>query len=240
MARLITRFARSTATTRAHIGSWHMNGIKVGTDFEGEAPQLDGWQDREIPYFARRARSILRPSGHTVEASTPYSKGRKQSMKRLSRTTHNLGIARSVRGFLVLLATLVLSYPWPTPVAAHSTLSASLETTSLAAVGVNQNVSLRSFNAAEHYIRHRYNLGELSPISSALDQADATFKIVPGLADPAAVSLNPTNFPGQYLRHQNFQLRLDRSDNTAVFKQDATFWQRPGLADAYWTSFEVV
>ncbi|MBN3896083.1 MAG: AbfB domain-containing protein [Nostoc sp. NOS(2021)] len=51
-----------------------------------------------------------------------------------------------------------------------------------------QSVSIQSFNFPTFYIRHRNFLGEISPISSSLDRADATFRISPGLASSNCVS----------------------------------------------------
>jgi alpha-L-arabinofuranosidase B-like protein len=59
---------------------------------------------------------------------------------------------------------------------------------------------------------------------------DATFKLVPGLAESSCYSFESRNFPGSYLRHSNSRIRRDASDGSTVFKQDATFCARPGLS----------
>jgi hypothetical protein len=51
------------------------------------------------------------------------------------------------------------------------------------------------------------------------------------------VSFESVNFPGHYLRHNNYVLRLEANNGSAVFRQDATFRQVAGLADAAWSSF---
>jgi hypothetical protein len=48
------------------------------------------------------------------------------------------------------------------------------------------------------------------------------------------VSFESVNFPGYYLRHQHFRIRIDRDDGTELFRKDATFFRRgpligPGL-----------
>lgn len=68
--------------------------------------------------------------------------------------------------------------------------------------------------------------------------ADAQFVIVPGLADPEAVSFESVNFPGFYLRHRNNIIQLTPDDGTDDFAAQATWWIRPGLADDSWISFE--
>lgn len=54
-------------------------------------------------------------------------------------------------------------------------------------------------------------------------KSDATWKIVTGLANSACYSFESRNFPGEFLRHQNFRVRRDPDDGSALFKADATF-----------------
>ncbi|MGI5287794.1 AbfB domain-containing protein [Nonomuraea polychroma] len=49
--------------------------------------------------------------------------------------------------------------------------------------------------------------------------------------------LKSNNFPGRYLRHSSYALRLDPNDNTSTFRADATFYRTGGLADGAWASF---
>ena len=98
--------------------------------------------------------------------------------------------------------------------------------------------SFQSFNYPNEYIRHRNSLGEKTPVTSELDRKDATFRMVPGLADPTCVSLEARNYPGYFLRHQDSRVKLQPSDGNQLFKADATFCVRPGLADPNVISFE--
>ena len=50
-------------------------------------------------------------------------------------------------------------------------------------------------------------------------------------------SFQSVNFPTRYLRHYDYQLRLDVNDGTSTFAADATFHREAGLADATWSSF---
>jgi uncharacterized protein YkwD len=99
------------------------------------------------------------------------------------------------------------------------------------------NRAMQSLNYQDMYVRHAFFLGELTRVSTDLDRADATFDIVPGLADPTWISFRSTNYPDRYLRHQNFRIKLDVFDGSQVMRGDATFQMRPGLADGGWTSF---
>jgi hypothetical protein len=83
------------------------------------------------------------------------------------------------------------------------------------------------------YIRHdngddRVVITEITAGSSALDKADATWLVQAGLANSACISFESANDPGQYLRHYDFELYLERDDGSSQFAQDATFCPRPG------------
>ena len=56
---------------------------------------------------------------------------------------------------------------------------------------------------------------------------------------PLAVSFESTNYPGTYLRHQNFRVTQQRYDGSELFRNDASFYQRSGLASAGY-SYEAV
>ncbi len=98
--------------------------------------------------------------------------------------------------------------------------------------------SLQSLNYPTRFVRHAWSLGELTEIHSDLDRRDATFKIVPGLAGSQGISLEASNYPGHFLRHQNYRVKLHRRSEDQLFKEDATFFVVPGLADASWSSLQ--
>ena len=101
--------------------------------------------------------------------------------------------------------------------------------------------SLRSVNVPDRYVRHRDNLGYVDPVNSSSTlpaRQDATFTVVPGLANANCHSLRSVNFPDRYLRHYDFRVRLDVNTGDAVFARDATFCGRAGLAGGGSTSFE--
>ncbi len=103
----------------------------------------------------------------------------------------------------------------------------------------NQVVSLRSYNFPDHLIRHRNSEAFIDPVeNSELFRLDSSFRVRPGLADPAGVSFESVNYPGSFLRHQNSRLVLSPNDGSELFRQDATFFARQGLAGTNGVSFE--
>jgi alpha-L-arabinofuranosidase B-like protein len=101
--------------------------------------------------------------------------------------------------------------------------------------------SFRSWNYPDRYVRHRFSLGYIDPIvaSDKLGRNDATFRLVPGLAGRCR-SFESVNYPGHFLRHQNYRLKLAKQTDDQLFKEDATFCAVWGLADSQGRSFESV
>jgi len=106
-------------------------------------------------------------------------------------------------------------------------------------------VALQSFNYPDHFIRHRNFVGELTVIGTETDRKDATFRVIPGLAEqkyPSLqkeyISLQSVNYPGYYLRYHDGMVKLHKYRDEDLFKKGATFRLVPGLADRTWSSFE--
>lgn len=95
---------------------------------------------------------------------------------------------------------------------------------------------LKSYNFPDRYVRHQDNVGRIDTYPFDPYQ-DEQWKLVPGLADPTAVSFQSVNRPTNYLRHKDFAVVLAPDDGTAGFEADATFRPVAGLADAGWTSY---
>jgi hypothetical protein len=94
-------------------------------------------------------------------------------------------------------------------------------------------ISLRATtaNSTTRYIRHQNNNAVTSVVaagSSATDKGDATWIVRRGLANNSCVSFESRNFPGDFLRHSNFQLFRQPMDGTALFRADATFCPQAG------------
>ena len=109
-----------------------------------------------------------------------------------------------------------------------------------AALKAGERYSFESYNFSGYFIRHKSFLGELTIINSFLDEKDASFRVVPGLADTRNVSFESLNYPGYFLRHQGFRLKLHKASNNQLFKKDATFKVKSGLASSSSASFESI
>ncbi|MBW2738803.1 MAG: AbfB domain-containing protein [Deltaproteobacteria bacterium] len=119
-----------------------------------------------------------------------------------------------------------------------------------AALKKGERYSFESYNFPGYFIRHEYFLaprdslgaggffGEITKINSLFDKKDASFEVVPGLADKQYISFESLNRPGYFLRHQGFRLKLGKSSNDQGFKKDATFKVKPGQAFDSLVSFE--
>lgn len=99
---------------------------------------------------------------------------------------------------------------------------------------------LQSYNYPNRYIRHWAFLGELSKVVSAQDRKDAAFRIVPGLYNSKYVSFESVNYPGYFLRHQGFRIKLHKRAYDTLYKKDTTFRVVKGLANSKWVSFQSV
>ncbi len=103
-------------------------------------------------------------------------------------------------------------------------------------------ISLRATTTCctSDYLRHYDNQAIISAISSSspsLDKNDATWIVRRGLADSSCVSFESRNYPGDYLRHQNFVLHRQPDDGSALFTADATFCPQAGKS-GQGTSFQ--
>jgi hypothetical protein len=95
--------------------------------------------------------------------------------------------------------------------------------------------ALESYNrAGDYYIRNVDTFAQLGPVRTST--TDSQFYVVPGLADPDAVSI--MSVFGSFLNHQGNNVFFTTSDGSEEFAENATWWIRPGLADDTWISFE--
>jgi len=94
-------------------------------------------------------------------------------------------------------------------------------------------VSFESTNVRDHYFKHAFNRIVLAKrLDERKFREDATFCIVWGLHKTSrsgadSMSFRSFNFPDRYIRHRNFELWLDRFENTPLFRDDATFFMVP-------------
>ncbi|MEU1199086.1 AbfB domain-containing protein [Streptomyces sp. NPDC005813] len=92
--------------------------------------------------------------------------------------------------------------------------------------GVYKSLRVTTPGYTNRYVRHKDSLGYTEVVDSGsadLLKNDATWKIVPGLADSSCYSFESRNYPGEYLRHREFRVRKDPGDGSALFKSDATW-----------------
>ncbi len=81
------------------------------------------------------------------------------------------------------------------------------------------------------YIRNQNGAVVIAPVTSrntGQDKGDSTWIVRRGLADNACISFESRNNPGEFLRQQNFALRVQPFDGTALNRSDATFCPQPG------------
>jgi hypothetical protein len=100
-------------------------------------------------------------------------------------------------------------------------------------INPGSTLSLRATTAASNtrFIRHQNGnvvTTVITSTSAQLDKDDGTFIVRRGLASNACVSFESRNFPGDFLRHQNFQLHRQPNDGSALFRADATFCPQAG------------
>eukprot|EP01084_Bolivina_argentea_P260015 438971_1 len=102
---------------------------------------------------------------------------------------------------------------------------------------------ISTYHDASFYLRH--SVGELYSQKYEdllLYQQDSTFFLRPSLYDSTIsdlVSFESSNYPGYYITHSAYRLRIDPFVNTDLYTQDASFYVRPalnGLSD--YTSYE--
>ncbi len=77
----------------------------------------------------------------------------------------------------------------------------------------------------DRYVRHKDGAVSTEVVnggSAALLKADATWRIVPGLADASCYSFESRNYPGEYLRHRDSRVYKEGGSGD-LFRADATF-----------------
>ncbi|MEV0568695.1 AbfB domain-containing protein [Dactylosporangium sp. NPDC050588] len=132
-----------------------------------------------------------------------------------------------------MFGTTVGDHVVPTTLSGGSGLThVATRTAGVAVTGGFHSLRATTPGFTDRYVRHQSSLGVLSQISASspvLDRQDATFDVVPGLADNSCYSFESRNFPGRYLRHNDYRVKLAASDGSAVFNADATFCAKAGV-----------
>ncbi|ATY98909.1 beta-galactosidase [Streptomyces cavourensis] len=97
---------------------------------------------------------------------------------------------------------------------------------------VRRSLRVTTWGHTDRYLRHADSLAFTEIVgagSSATLKQDATYTVRRGLADSSCYSFESVNYPGQFLRHAESRVRNSPSENSALFRQDATFCARPGI-----------
>jgi hypothetical protein len=110
---------------------------------------------------------------------------------------------------------------------------------------LGKTYSFESFNFPGEYMRHKEFKGIKSKVNVEEERTAATYLAVKGLVgnkcgSDLSVSFEAINYAGYYLRHQNSRLIISLPETNDLFKNDATFCLRHGLADAKYSSLESV
>ncbi|MFC7277047.1 AbfB domain-containing protein [Paractinoplanes rhizophilus] len=101
---------------------------------------------------------------------------------------------------------------------------------------IGRTVGLSPAGRSDLRLRHHDFVGRVDRIgsrSAAGERADSRFVVRKGLGRGGCVSLESVNFPGYFLRHRNFVLRLEhprrweRRGGPELFERDATFCTSP-------------
>lgn len=111
------------------------------------------------------------------------------------------------------------------PVTRPEMLRLAGATTQIAPVLGTTSMRATTSGFTDRYWRHENYIGVsgvTTASSSTTLKQDATFTVVPGLADSACASFRSVNFPDRYLRHSSLALRIDPVTTTAA-REDATF-----------------
>ncbi|KAI0198446.1 glycoside hydrolase family 54 protein [Astrocystis sublimbata] len=116
-------------------------------------------------------------------------------------------------------------------------VAAKYATTSLTSgsgLTVGSSVSLRATTSGydTRYLAHdgaTVNTQVVSSSSSAALKKQASWTVRPGLSNDGCFSFESRDTPGRYIRHYDFALQLQASDNSRQFKEDATFCPQEGL-----------
>ncbi|SDD90265.1 glycoside hydrolase family 2 [Streptomyces prasinopilosus] len=91
--------------------------------------------------------------------------------------------------------------------------------------GQYRSLGVTTPGLTNRYVRHRDGAVFTEAVdggSGALLKNDATWRIVPGLADGSCYSFESRNYPGEYLRHREYRVYKE-SGSGDLFRADATF-----------------
>ncbi|GAB2908343.1 AbfB domain-containing protein [Streptomyces mayteni] len=99
--------------------------------------------------------------------------------------------------------------------------------------GTWQSLRVTTPGYTDRYLRHQDGLAFTAQVDADSPEPlrqDATWRLVPGLADPSCYSIESRNYPGEYLRHRASRVERGGGDGSLLFREDATWCAVPGLS----------
>lgn len=100
------------------------------------------------------------------------------------------------------------------------------------AQGLNSKlVSIRLVKRKTDYIQHHGVPCSVGPVNDRNARMNATFEMIAGLSDSEATSFRSANFPGHYLLHADYRIRIQSLVDTEGFRKNATFRLAEGLGN---------
>jgi hypothetical protein len=97
---------------------------------------------------------------------------------------------------------------------------------------------LQSHNFPTRHLRHSGYRGRID--ENVFPVGDSQFRVRIGMTNASGVSFESVNFAGYFLRvRTNGEVWVDKNENTAAFRDSATFERVPGLADSSKSSFRM-
>ena len=96
---------------------------------------------------------------------------------------------------------------------------------------------IRSMSYDESYLRHSDVFARVD-VSVSPHRKMVSFFILPGLADPDAISIRSINLPSHFLVHQDNVVQFAPFDGSDDFAERATWILQPGPANPDWNALE--
>ncbi|KAF5556551.1 alpha-n-arabinofuranosidase B [Fusarium mexicanum] len=117
-------------------------------------------------------------------------------------------------------------------------VAAKYATTSLTSgtaltVGSSVTLKVTTSGYTDRVLAHsssNVNTQVISSSSSSALKKSASWTVRTGLANSGCVSFESKDTPGSYIRHSGFQLYVNASDGSKIFKEDATFCPQKGIS----------
>jgi hypothetical protein len=104
--------------------------------------------------------------------------------------------------------------------------------------GAIKKVSLHTAGNTGSVVAHAGSAIKILKIGDRPAPPSALFDFMPGLADDTWVSLESCNRPKHFIRVTGEQVRFQKYEADAAFREESTFRVVPGLADPSYASFE--